>query len=237
MRALGYLVDMSVLDRGACVGQVGHQRASLSLPPACAGEGNILWDCITMLDEDTKAHLHELGGVRAIAISHPHFYSRMAAWADEFDARVYAHADDRRWVMQPSKRVTHWTGTGPGPSNGCEQLRCISIRRLVQLMRCGGRASALHGTAPAEWPAAVQRLPDVEHVLGRRRTHARARRRPHGAVWRRHAAAPRRPLPGQRLLALAAGLRRARHPVHGCATCAPARPGAVKQAPMPWRPR
>ncbi len=104
MRALGYLVDMSVLDRGACVGQVGHQRASLSLPPACAGEGNILWDCITMLDEDTKAHLHELSGVRAIAISHPHFYSRMAAWADEFDARVYAHADDRRWVMQPRAR-------------------------------------------------------------------------------------------------------------------------------------
>jgi hypothetical protein len=34
--------------------------------------GNVLWDCITYLDDDLVATVNELGGVSAIAISHPH---------------------------------------------------------------------------------------------------------------------------------------------------------------------
>src|SRR5690606_31156071 len=38
-------------------------------------EGNLLWDCITLIDEPTIAAVKALGGVQAIAISHPHYYS------------------------------------------------------------------------------------------------------------------------------------------------------------------
>ena len=95
-----------------------------SLRPVDAGEGNILWDCITVLDADTRAHIRELGGIRAIAISHPHFYSRMADWAQEFDAVVYVHEADRQWVMQPSERVQFWAGAR------CQPLlaTCLSQR-------------------------------------------------------------------------------------------------------------
>jgi hypothetical protein len=38
-------------------------------------EGNVLWDCITYLDDETIEAIKGLGGLKAIAISHPHFYS------------------------------------------------------------------------------------------------------------------------------------------------------------------
>src|SRR6185312_11776925 len=60
------------------------QRAFLLLSP----EGNILWDCIPLLDEATKTFIHEQGGLKAIAFSHPHFYSNMNEWAAEFDCPI-----------------------------------------------------------------------------------------------------------------------------------------------------
>src|SRR5438552_9284124 len=30
--------------------------------------GNLLWDCMTLLDDDTINRIHQLGGIRAIAI-------------------------------------------------------------------------------------------------------------------------------------------------------------------------
>lgn len=35
---------------------------------------NLMWDCITYLDEYTIETLKELGGLSAIALSHPHYY-------------------------------------------------------------------------------------------------------------------------------------------------------------------
>ena len=49
------------------------QRALLIRAPG----GNILWDMISYLDGDLIRELRELGGVAAIAISHPHFYGSM----------------------------------------------------------------------------------------------------------------------------------------------------------------
>src|SRR5919108_3128441 len=46
---------------------------------------NLLWDCITLLDDETAAEVERHGGIAAIAISHPHYYSGMVDWADRFD--------------------------------------------------------------------------------------------------------------------------------------------------------
>src|SRR5690348_2050446 len=40
----------------------------------CAG-GNVLWDCLSFLDPALAEAIGALGGISAIAISHPHFYS------------------------------------------------------------------------------------------------------------------------------------------------------------------
>ena len=70
--------------------------------------GNLLWDCISLLDDGTAAEINARGGVRAIAISHPHFYSSMVEWAERFDAQIFLHAADREWVMRKSPRIQFW---------------------------------------------------------------------------------------------------------------------------------
>ena len=72
--------------------------------------GNLLWDCISLIDEETVARVAELGGVDAIAISHPHYYSSMVEWAHAFDAPIYLHANDREHVMRPDPAIRHWDG-------------------------------------------------------------------------------------------------------------------------------
>ena len=41
--------------------------------------GNVLWDCMSLLDDETVAAIERLGGLTAIAISHPHYYSTVYA--------------------------------------------------------------------------------------------------------------------------------------------------------------
>src|SRR5947207_7820400 len=83
------------------------QRALLLQSPG----GNLLCDCISLLDEETIAEIIGRGGLRAIAISHPHFYSSMIEWADRFDAQIFLHAADRQWVMRKSPRIQFWEGS------------------------------------------------------------------------------------------------------------------------------
>src|SRR5205814_10637045 len=49
------------------------QRALLVQSPG----GNLLWDCVSLLDDQTIDRVNDLGGIRAISISHPHYYSAM----------------------------------------------------------------------------------------------------------------------------------------------------------------
>lgn len=72
--------------------------------------GNVLWDCISYVDDATVDLIRGIGGIQSIAISHPHFYSSMVEWAERFDARIYLHASDRQWVMRLSDRIEFWDG-------------------------------------------------------------------------------------------------------------------------------
>lgn len=72
--------------------------------------GNVLWDCLTLLDDATIDLVRALGGLAAIAISHPHYYSSMVEWAEAFDVPVWLHEDDRAWVMRPDARLRFWSG-------------------------------------------------------------------------------------------------------------------------------
>jgi hypothetical protein len=59
------------------------QQAFLVQTPA----GNVLWDCISHLDEATIAAVCERGGIQGIAISHPHFYATCVEWSETFGGR------------------------------------------------------------------------------------------------------------------------------------------------------
>jgi len=83
------------------------QRALLLQSPG----GNLLWDCVTLLDEQTAAEIDARSGIRALAISHPHYYSAVVEWAKRFDAQIFLHAADREWVMRTDRRIEFWEGT------------------------------------------------------------------------------------------------------------------------------
>jgi hypothetical protein len=78
------------------------QRALL----LCTPEGNILWDCISLIDDATITLINGLGGLYAIAISHPHFYTTLVEWSRAFgDVPVHLHANDAKWVRQPNRCI------------------------------------------------------------------------------------------------------------------------------------
>jgi hypothetical protein len=83
------------------------QRAFLVQTP----RGNLLWDCVSLLDDATVRAVRELGGLSAIAVSHPHYYASMVEWSREFaDAPIYLHRADEPWVQRPDRAVRFWAG-------------------------------------------------------------------------------------------------------------------------------
>ena len=97
------------------------QRALLLRTPA----GNILWDCISLIDAATIDVIDALGGLIAIAISHPHYYTTMVAWSRAFGgAPIYLHRDDREWVMRPDGAIKFWEGENHTIAPGINLLHC-----------------------------------------------------------------------------------------------------------------
>jgi hypothetical protein len=83
------------------------QRAFLLQTP----RGNMLWDCLALLDQPTVKTVLDLGGIAAIAISHPHYYTSMAEWSMAFgNAPIHLHAADRQWVTRPCESIQYWSG-------------------------------------------------------------------------------------------------------------------------------
>lgn len=115
------------------------QRALLVQTP----EGNVLWDCLTLIDEATVDLINGLGGLEAIAISHPHYYSSMVDWSRAFgDIPVYLHAADRQWVMRPDERIHFWEGN------------TYQLSGDLTLIRAGGH---FEGGTVLHWPSGADR--------------------------------------------------------------------------------
>jgi hypothetical protein len=73
--------------------------------------GNVLWDCVSLLDDASIEHVKKLGGIACIAVSHPHYYSSVVEWSRAFNnAPVYLHQADAQWVMRPDPAIVHWRG-------------------------------------------------------------------------------------------------------------------------------
>jgi len=87
--------------------------------------GNILWDCISLIDDRSVGAVQALGGVSAIAISHPHYYSSMVEWSRALgDVPIYLHAADGEWVMRPHPAIVFWQGDNHQLAPGLTLIRC-----------------------------------------------------------------------------------------------------------------
>lgn len=80
------------------------QRALLVVTPL----GNILWDCIALINDAIVEFIRSKGGLKAIAFSHPHYYTTMNEWAEVFDCPVYIHEKDEQWIFNRGRHVQLW---------------------------------------------------------------------------------------------------------------------------------
>jgi hypothetical protein len=102
----------------------GINQRALIVPGA---SGNVLWDCISLVDDLMVRLINGIGGLAAIAISHPHYYASMVDWSQAFGGiPVYIHAADREWILRPHACLELWEG---------ETKR---IAPDLTLIRCGG---------------------------------------------------------------------------------------------------
>jgi hypothetical protein len=122
------------------------------------GDSNLLWDCITFLDEPTAAEVERRGGLAGIAISHPHYYSGMVEWAHTFDCPIYLHVADAEWVMRPHSAIEHWDGEVKELGHGLTLVRGGGhFPGGTILHRAEGAGALLTGDI-------IQVIPDRTHV-------------------------------------------------------------------------
>jgi hypothetical protein len=125
------------------------------------GDRFVMWDCTTYFGDDAADEIERRGGLAAIALSHPHYYSGMADWGARFDCPVLVHADDERWITRPGDAIELWDGETRDLGHG------------LTLIRCGGHFA---GGTVLHWPDGaggagallsgdiVQVIPDRAHV-------------------------------------------------------------------------
>jgi glyoxylase-like metal-dependent hydrolase (beta-lactamase superfamily II) len=102
-------------------------------------EGNVIWDMIPLVDEAGLAAVRARGDVRAIAISHPHYYTGMVEWSRALGGiPILLHEADRQWIMRPDDAIELWSGETRELGGG------------LTLLRLGGHfagGTVLHDTA------------------------------------------------------------------------------------------
>lgn len=90
-----------------------------------SAEGNILWDCTPLVTDEAITRINALGGLSAIALSHPHFLSSIVEWSDAFGGiPIYIHAADREWVQRSSPNIIFWDGAAHQLQNNITLIQC-----------------------------------------------------------------------------------------------------------------
>jgi len=96
------------------------QRALLVRTP----QGNILWDCISLIDDTMVEIIKGLGGIKAIAISHPHYYTTMLEWSRAFGGvPIYLHEKDSKWILRKGPEIALWSSETKEISPGVTLIR------------------------------------------------------------------------------------------------------------------
>lgn len=113
--------DGGLLGIGTSPAFAINQRALVLPTRRC----RIMWECISLVTQDAVAALKAQGGVDLIAISHPHFYSAMAAWSEALgNVPILIHEADREWVGRTSPNIRFWSGNEHEIADGVRLIRC-----------------------------------------------------------------------------------------------------------------
>jgi hypothetical protein len=110
---------------------IGHRPLLVQAP-----NGNVLFDAPGFFDDALIDALTQLGGVAAIASSHPHLTGAGVSISHRFGGvPVYWNEDDRQWLERPDAVVRFWRGTQ-------------EVLPGLTLVQCGGHFA---GSAVLHW--------------------------------------------------------------------------------------
>jgi glyoxylase-like metal-dependent hydrolase (beta-lactamase superfamily II) len=116
------------------------QRALLVQAP----NGNVLWDCLSLIDQATIEAVKNLGGISSLSMSHPHLFGSMVEWSRAFgNAPIYLHVDHRPWVQRSDPVIQFWEG------------ETLELEEGLTLHRCGGH---FEGSTVLLWPDGAEGL-------------------------------------------------------------------------------
>ena len=115
-----------------------------------SAQGNVLWDCIALIDDTSVEAIKSRGGLGAIAISHPHYYTTMIEWSRAFgNIPVYLHVADRQYVVRPDPCLRLWEGDSLQLHDNLTMIRCGGHFEGGSVLHCpvadGGRGALLSG--------------------------------------------------------------------------------------------
>jgi metallo-beta-lactamase superfamily protein len=113
------LEDLAAAGRRGVVAEIEPGLHGISIEPTVGiGQrallvqtmsGNLLWDPTGYLDDDLVAAVQQVGGLAAVAASHPHMFGVQVAWSHRFGGvPVYVQAADREWLQRDDPVVTIW---------------------------------------------------------------------------------------------------------------------------------
>lgn len=101
--------------------------------------GNVLWDPPGYVDDRMVEAIRDVGGLAAVASSHPHMFGVQIEWSHRFDGvPVHVQAADAEWLQRTDPVVATWAET-------------VEVLPGVTLHRIGGH---FPGSAVARFVAA-----------------------------------------------------------------------------------
>lgn len=102
------------------------------------GAGNLLWEPPGFVDQQMIEAATTLGGVAAVASSHPHLVGSSITWSRAFEGvPVFSARADQRWIRRPDDAIELWSGRK-------------EILPGISLVQCGGH---FPGSAVLHWAA------------------------------------------------------------------------------------
>lgn len=100
-------------------------------------KGNVLYDCVSLLDDAAQTEIEAVGGIDFICFSHPHFYDSNVEYSRAFGgAPIIIPEADREHVMRPDPAIEYWDG------------KPLELVPGVTLIQCGGH---FDGSAVLHW--------------------------------------------------------------------------------------
>jgi glyoxylase-like metal-dependent hydrolase (beta-lactamase superfamily II) len=88
--------------------------------------GTVLWEPPGFISPAAIDAVRRLGGITAIAGSHPHLMGAMVSWSRAFgDVPIYFNAADEKWIVYPEPWIALWSGE-------------VTVLPGIRLVQCGG---------------------------------------------------------------------------------------------------